>query len=621
MTIDTTLHPEREQLLRSHLAALFGEIEPQSIDFLQRHLHWVEVPAGQTLMKQGDPGDCAYLTISGRLRAYVRDEAGTVRMVREMSRGEIVGELSMYTGAARTASVVAVRESVLVRLDRQHFEALLATSPRLSLVFTRGIIGRLQTEHQRRPFAAPVTVGVLPASAGVDLRSFAADLSNALRRHGRVRVLDAAGMDALLGTSGRANDPGVAAHAQVGLAIDDIESQHDITLLVGDVVPDAWTRRCIAHSDEVLLIADATQPPEVHAVERACLDDGSAPAEAAETLVLVHPAGTRCPQHTARWLARRPVTTHLHLRQGNAADIGRLARVLMRRAVGLVFGGGGARGFAHLGTWRALRARGIEIDFVGGTSIGATMAALVAADQPLEECLQITRRAFGRDPTGDYNWLPLISLIKGRRVQHAVDEAIAALAGGPRDAEDLWKTYFCIATNYSQAREELITHGPLAMALMASTAIPGALPPVVSGGDLVCDGGTFNNFPVDRMRAMRGVGTVIGVDLGGRNPRKLDFDTVPGSGALLLDRLRGRARRRYRLPSLASYLMNITILYSTSRQAEARAQTDVYFNPPLYKIGLLQWSRFDEIVRQGEQHANEVLDQLAQQGKLAGLTG
>ncbi len=620
MTIDTDLHPEREQLLRTHLATLFGEIEPQTAAFLQRHLQWVEVAAGQTLLKQGDPGDCAYLTISGRLRAYVRDEAGVVRMVREMSRGEIVGELSMYTGAARTATVIAVRESVLVKLERQHFEALLATSPRLSLVFTRGIIGRLQTEHQRRPFAAPVTVGVLPATPNVDLRAFAAELARALQRHGRVRVLDVAAMDGVLGASGRANDPSAEANRLVGLAIDDIESQHDITLLVGDAEPDAWTRRCIAHSDELLLLADATQAPAVHAVERACLDADSAPAEAAETLVLLHPPGTRCPQHTARWLARRPVTAHLHLRQGHAADIGRLARVLMRRAVGLVFGGGGARGFAHLGTWRALRARGIEVDFAGGTSIGATMAALVAGDQPLEECLQIARHAFGRDPTGDYNWLPLISLIKGRRVQRAVDEAIEALAGGPRDAEDLWKTYFCVATNYSQAREELITHGPLARALMASTAIPGALPPVVSGGDLVCDGGTFNNFPVDRMRGMRGVGTVIGVDLGGRNPRKLDFEQVPGSGALLLDRLRGRARRRYRLPSLASYLMNITILYSTSRQAEARAQTDVYFNPPLYKVGLLQWSRFDDIVRQGEQHANEVLDQLAQQGKLAGLT-
>jgi NTE family protein len=64
------------------------------------------------------------------------------------------------------------------------------------------------------------------------------------------------------------------------------------------------------------------------------------------------------------------------------------------------------------------------------------------------------------------------------------------------------------------------------------------------------------------------------------------------------------------LPSLAAYLLNVTILYSMSRQQEARRLTDVYFSPPLHRIGLLQWSRFDEIVRQGHDHAVEVLGAL-----------
>jgi NTE family protein len=59
-----------------------------------------------------------------------------------------------------------------------------------------------------------------------------------------------------------------------------------------------------------------------------------------------------------------------------------------------------------------------------------------------------------------------------------------------------------------------------------------------------------------------------------------------------------------------SYLLNITILYSNSRQEEARRLTDLYFNPPLHKVGLLQWERFDSIVRQGEEHAAEVLGSL-----------
>jgi NTE family protein len=249
------------------------------------------------------------------------------------------------------------------------------------------------------------------------------------------------------------------------------------------------------------------------------------------------------------------------------------------------------------------------------------MAALVAADQPIDRSIEVARRAFSANPTGDYNWLPLISLIRGRRVRAAIEDSFQALAGGAIDVEDLWKTYFCVATNYSQARAQPIVQGDLARALLASIAIPGALPPVVRDGDLMCDGGTFDNFPVERMREQRGVGKVLGVDLGARQARKLDIDEVPGSLALLRDRLRPRGRRRYRLPSLTSYLLNVTILYSTSRQDEARRATDVYFCPPLYKVGLLQWSRFDQIVRQGHAHALDVLATLGSDQRAAlGIT-
>jgi NTE family protein len=304
------------------------------------------------------------------------------------------------------------------------------------------------------------------------------------------------------------------------------------------------------------------------------------------------------------------VAGHVNIRPERDADVARLARLLSRNAVGLVLGGGGARGFAHLGIWRALRARGVEIDFVGGTSIGSVMAALVAIDPPVEKAIEVARGAFRTDPTGDYNLLPLISLIKGRRVRAAVEGAIGSLAGGPVDIEDLWKGFFCIASNYSQGREQRLAEGDLGRALLASAALPGALPPRVRDGDLLCDGATFNNFPVDVMREMRGVGRVIGVDLGVRSLRRLEFDEVPDSWTLLLDRLRPRRKRRYRLPSLISYLLNVTILYSISRQDEARRLTDLYFNPPLYKVGMLQWSRADSIVRQGEEHAAEVLGKL-----------
>lgn len=602
-------HSYRERLLAQHLNTLFGAIEPTTLQFLRTHLEWVEIAGGTPLMRQGDPGNEAYLLVSGRLRVYARDEFGATRMVRELSRGEVIGELAMYTGDPRSATVVAVRDSVLVRLQRSHFAALLATSPAMSIVFTKQIIRRLNTQHQRPRLAAPVTLALLGVSDGVDLPAFAVALAAQLARIGQVRRLDAAALDAALGSSGVAARDDADSARKRALVIDQCEAQHDFVLLVADATLTPWTRSCIRHADELMLVADATQPPRLHPIE-APLAERSTPSEAAEVLVLLHPPGQAAARGTRAWLARRPVAGHVHVRRDHGPDLARLARLTSRTAVGLVLGGGGARGFAHLGVWKVLRERGIEIDYVGGTSIGAVMAALIAADARIERALDVARRAFKLNPTGDFNLLPLVSLIKGGRARAVIEQGLAELVGESIDAEDLWKNYFCIATNYSQAQEQLIERGHLGRALLASIAIPGALPPMVRDGDLLCDGGTFNNFPVDRMRQMRGVGQVIGVDLGTRNPRKLAFDEVPGSWALLRDRLRPRAQRRYRLPSLTSYLMNITILYSISRQQEARALTDVYFNPPLSKVGLLQWSRFDDILRQGEQHAIEVLDAL-----------
>jgi len=611
MTAEPPSPPHRAALLVEQLRGLFPDLGDATRAFLLQRLQWVEIAAGETLIRQGETGDSAYLTISGRLRVYVASEDGRSRMVRELSRGEVIGEMSLYTGEPRAATVVAVRDSVLVKLAQRHFEAMLLHHPQVSLTFTRQMIRRLQSEHERQRVAAPVTIGLLPISEGVELAEFAHALQAQLARFGRACVVDAASLDRTLDIPGITLSDDAEADHRISLALDRLESEHDFVLLLADSAPDAWTRRCIRNSDEMLLIASAAAAPALHPTEQACLIDRPARSEAAEILVLLHPAEQPCPHGTRRWLARRPVAGHLHIRPALDRDMARLARMLSRNAVGLVLAGGGARGFAHLGVWRALHAAGIEVDVVGGTSIGAAMATLIAADAPVERAIDIARRAFSASPTSDYNLLPLVSLVKGRRVRAAIHRAIDELAGGPIDIEDLWKPFFCVATNYSQAREHDFHSGDLALGLQASMAIPGALPPVLHDGNLLCDGGTFNNFPVDIMRDLRGVGPVIGVDLGVRQAKRLDLAEIPGTWELLRDRLRPRRKRRYRLPSLVSYLLNVTVLYSESRQSDAKRLTDLYFNPPLFKVGMLQWSRFDQIVCQGERHAIEVLGGLS----------
>jgi NTE family protein len=609
LTSDASRQPYHEELLYRLLHECFGDIDEDTLGQLWPRLTWTELAGGDALVRQGEPGDAMYLLVSGRLRAYVQGEAETAQLVGEITRGELVGEMSLLTDEPRRATVLAVRDSLLVRLAKADFDALMTRQPAVARVLTRQVVHRLTAPRQRALYPRPTTVALLPASDGLSLPGLALALAEQLSAFGRVEVVDAARVqdalfssDATLGPQALTDMP-----RRISLLLDRIEARAEFVLLVADPEPTAWTARCCRDADELLVLVDATQPPRLHAIERLCLMNRASDTEAAEILVLLQPDDQLSPRGTRAWLDRRPVADHLHVRPGRAADLARLARYLNRSSVALVLAGGGARGLAHLGVWRALQEHGVEIDCVGGTSVGAVMATYVAADRPLDAAMANARRAFETRPTGDYNPWPWLSVFRGQRLRRILEAAVVDLLGFDADLEDLWKPHFAIATNYSQARAEVLRRGRLVKVLLASTSIPGALPPVLHEGELLCDGGSFNNFPVDVMRSQRGVGTVIGIDLNARQPLKVDLDELPSHWALFIDWWRRPRRRRYRLPSLPTYLMTVMVLNSLSHSRQSKAQTDLYFNPPLVGVGLLQWKRFDRIVRLGYDHAQTVL--------------
>jgi NTE family protein len=387
-----------------------------------------------------------------------------------------------------------------------------------------------------------------------------------------------------------------------------VESNHEFLIFVADARPTDWTRRCLGAADEVVLLARADRPAASHPVE-SCLAQAAEGAAVRRTLVLLHDEAERMPTSTGGWLARHPVAAHVHVRPTVDADVARLARTLSGTAIGLVLSGGGARGFAHLGVLKALEEFGARIDAIGGASIGAIIGAYCAFDMPVARMIEQARQAFARGPTGDYNVIPLLSLVAGRRLKRVIDDAVLAATGSDIDIEDTWKSLFCVVSNYTRAAEVAVTRGNLAKWLRTSVSIPGVLPLVPHDGELLGDGGSFNNFPTDIM-ARRGMGYVIGSDLLQKGFRSVDVDEMPRNWQLLVDRLRPRARRRYRVPGLTTTLVGAIMLVSQARQREARRQVDLCFTPDMAGIGMLDWGKFDAIVELGYRHACRLLERL-----------
>jgi NTE family protein len=599
------MNQSRRDVLVGCLSAILGEGHDSLIAEALPLLEWVELNGGQTLVREGDPADAVYFVVSGRLRAHAL-RAGERVEIDEIIRGETVGEASVLMKERHSTTIMAVRDSVLARMPASGFEELWRRHPEFSARMARLTIGQVRRAGtpSRRKKAA--TICIVPISGGFDIVALVTSLVSEIRRWGEVTLQARETVESQFGAGAADARPAEERYHRLSAWLDAVEQSHDFTVLVADDGETEWTRRCVRHADEVLFVTRVDAKMRIHPIEeRLCAGERSITA-ARQSLVLLHPDWKRHPTGTAAWIDRRPVDMHYHVRAARPRDIGRLARILTGNATGLVLSGGGARGFAHLGAYKAIEESGIEIDFVGGTSIGAVMSAYVSFDKPAAELIDLARRAFARNPTGDFNLLPLVSLFKGRRLRRVIHDAVVAATGTEADILDSWRTLFCVASSYSGAREVVLTRGALDRALRASVSIPVALPPVPCDGELLVDGGLFNNFPTDIMTKM-GARRLIGVDLSRRSSESCTYDEIPGSWTLLRNMFSGARSPGLNIPSLGTLLVGTTLLYSESRREQSRASVDLYINPDLSAVGLLEWKAFDKTIALGYEEAGAVL--------------
>ncbi len=563
-----------DERLREAASLLFGD-DPVAAA-ISRIATIAQVPAGGAVFRQGSPGDSAHLVLTGRLRV-VRHEDGRDEDLADVVRGEIVGELGLLTGEERSATVYAVRDSVIARIGADDFEVLLREQPGAALPIMRFLANRLRRFTVERGAGSDgvATIAVFPLGP-VDAVAFARQLAEAIGSHTPVEMLL----------------PGHPDATDLSAAFERAETAGRVLVCPGEPGWTTWNAALLGHAHEVLLLADSAADPAPGPVDAAVL----APREwrgPRVTLVLRHAAG-RSPSGTQRWLAPRAGVEHLHVRAGDGADAARVGRWVTGRTIGLVLGGGGARGWAHLGALRAIEELGIPIDLVGGTSQGALVGASVAdrrtAATIRDEAMPLVTHL--RDYT-----VPLVSLLRGRLIgrtlEHLVRPGISI--------EDLWLPYFAVTTNLSRAERMVQTRGDVVEAVRASISLPVLLPPVVREGELLIDGGLLDNVPVGEMRRRVGTGAIIAIDVSSQSAAG-PYDTLEPDVSgfrLLLDRVLP-SRRRRRVPSIGEVAM-MTVM-AGSRHLRNRSADDprtLRLQPQLGDWGLMGFQHLDQIAEIG----------------------
>ena len=290
-----------------------------------------------------------------------------------------------------------------------------------------------------------------------------------------------------------------------------------------------------------------------------------------------------------------------------------------RPKIGLVLGGGGAKGAAEVGALKVLEQAGVKPDFVAGTSIGAIVGGLYAAGYSAAEldtmfCQQAwlslltdRREDLSLEPykTVDgvtyvfgfpvYSSRPTtgIGALRGEKIVALLDSMM-----GIRqvvDFSDLRVPFKCVAAEIATASEVVLGEGKLAEAMRASMAIPGVFKPVQRGGTTLVDGGMMNNLPVDVVRAM-GADVVIAIDLTQSKPvhKEVPFGAflsmLGGLGDWIVSR-----------PDITKYYENLE-------------HADIYINPGLadYDASSFGNKNMRRMIEAGERAATEKLGEIKQ---------
>ncbi len=302
------------------------------------------------------------------------------------------------------------------------------------------------------------------------------------------------------------------------------------------------------------------------------------------------------------------VNLHIHVRKNHLGDIGRFCRIISNQAVGVVLGGGGAKGYAHVGAIRALMEIGINIDFLGGTSAGDLYGiGMSHSDFDARKVNALCETSAKRRLTSnDFSW-PIVSIMSGKKMAAFMQEMF-----GDSELEDIWVSSYCVSSNFSSSGTKVHDRGLISWMVWASIAIPGVFSPVVIDRQLHVDGGVVDNLPIEPMYRYP-VRHIIAISLSGLETRAVNYDETPFAAMLIWDKITGK--RKYKIPGISSLIVNSLTLNSRQKQENTKSKVSLYFEMDLREVGLLEDKKWSQTIQKGYDQMNVFLINLPDNDK------
>jgi predicted acylesterase/phospholipase RssA len=565
---------------------LFADLPADAFEDLAGRARCQLARAGDVVCRAGEPGEAFYLISTGLVEVRAPSAHGE-HWVAQLGPLQWFGEMALITGEPRSATVVAVADTTLMRLERSAFQQLLQASPRAAMSISDALARRLRAHLLSGPHRTPprCIAAVLPPTN--EAAALLAAVVGAVEQVGRFRATivesPRSPIRALL-----------AAHPSLDIVTaSDAESDLDRwrrerpLVIVPQLQAGGAPSSAASGADWLWLFGDGPDPAGAPATTRPLtrigVGDRARMAWSAERLSLDRSVLDRAGQPSA----------------ASAAALRRYARFVLRRRLGVALSAGGARGLAHLGVLRCLEREGIEFDLAAGTSIGGIMAGGIALGLTSADLLAVFRRIAANvrralvDPR-----LPSESLLRGLKKREIIREQ-----AGDAQIENLPIPLWTIAADLASGCEVALHHGPLWQAADATSAIPGLFPPVRVEGRLLVDGWLVNALPADVLRREGAdvVLTVI-VSSGGRLEAPAEKVDAGGGWAAW-----SNWARSLRSPPIGRIVMTAIDVGARERTLANLALADACVSPELEGYSVTDLARLEEIVERGEAAAEKAL--------------
>ncbi|MEQ1718375.1 MAG: cyclic nucleotide-binding and patatin-like phospholipase domain-containing protein [Hyphomicrobium sp.] len=592
-------------LLRLSHVETFRGLSAADLALLEARLAPLSVRRGTALVSEGDKAEALYVVVSGRFCVEV---AGNTEPVAEISAGATIGEIAFFAGGARTATVRAIRDSVVVQLTRADFDEISGRAPAIWANITSTLASRLAAETRKsarlkgsaRPKPRARTLTIVRAGGRPIPPQFLRDLAAGTPANEGTLILDRDSVaDHVPGGSVESID--------ATRILNELEGRTGTLMFIADNDLTPWSEKAIRQADEILLVATQGDDPigapvPLNGLEQFILALEHQPRL---RLAVVHKRQGGV-QGTRHWLSGRTVIMHHHVALADSGDIARLWRFIRGEALGLVACGGGAYCAAHIGLYKAFKEQGIGFDLLGGASGGAAMAAAFAEDVDAAEIDARVHRMFIDGKAMQRYTLPRYSLLDHTHF----DSHLIAQYGNTR-IEDMWRPYFAVAMDLADSTLEVLRNGPVWAAIRASAAIPALLPPYYTeDGRMLVDGSVVSNVPIDVMRQIKaGPNVVVTFDppLGERF--KVDYGALPGRQDLLWKSFNPWTRAELpSAPSPATVLVRSLMANRNHFERHLEDEDWLLMPPTPSGMGALDWRRHSELVESAYRYA---LDEIA----------